>query len=127
MADVIVRNPSIFIGGVHVVEATKEDIELDANAQAVIGDGVVLGATQAPLTGKANFTKWNTVSGSAADTKLMSALLDQKIITFDYGPDGGSFWKWRCRVTTYKSDGENEKGSCQGTISLMLIGRPEKT
>jgi hypothetical protein len=127
MADPILRNPSCFIGGVHVFEAQTSDIELDSNAQQAIGDGMVLGATQAPKTGKMSVKKWNQVGGSAAHTKILDAFLNDKIVTFDYGPDSGNFWKFKVRITTYKSTGDTSKGSCEGDISMMMVGKPERS
>jgi hypothetical protein len=118
----IIRNGSVWIGGVKIAELQTATYDSKSNAQVCPGDGELIGATQAPHTGQIDIKMWLLVGGSAANAKLQDAHDNNKYITCNYGTDGGYLRKVKCIVTDYKSTSDTSKGSCEGDFTLQFAG-----
>ena len=125
MANTIIRNASVWIGGVKISEMQTAELDLNANTQIAVGDGTIIGSTQAPHTGQITAKKWMTVGGSAAGTKLQQAYLQRKYVTVNYGVADGTLWKCSCIVSQLKISSDTGKGTCEGDFTLMFAGDPQ--
>lgn len=123
----IIRNASVWVGGVKVSEAQSAELDLNSNTTVAIGDGEAIGALQAPFTGQISMKKWAVIGGTAAATKLDTAFLERKSITVNYGTVDGNLWKCPCIIAQFKTSADMTKGSQESDYTLMLTGNPTKT
>jgi hypothetical protein len=121
----IIRNASLWMGGVKIFEAQSAELDLNSNAVVAIGDGVGIGATQAPITGQVTAKKWQVVGGTAGGTKLRTAFMQRKYITSNYGDADGVLWKATVVVTQLKSSSDMTKGTQEGDFTALLVGDPQ--
>jgi hypothetical protein len=121
----IIRNASVWVGGVKVSEAQTAELDLNSNSTVAIGDGGAIGATQAPFTGQIAMKKWQVIGGTAAGTKLQTAFMRRKYISVNYGTADGTLWKCPCIVGQLKSTSDMAKGTCEGDYTLLLAGEAQ--
>lgn len=120
----IIRNASFWVGGVKVATAQSGTYDSKSNAVVALGDGTIIGGTQAPHTGQIDFKIWQLVGGDAANAKLQDAHDNDKYITVNYGIDGGFLRKVTCLVTDYKSTSDMSSGKCEGDFTCQFASKP---
>jgi hypothetical protein len=119
----IIRNASFWIGGVKIATAQSASRDSKSNATVCVGDGEIIGATQAPHTGQYDIKKWQLVGGDAAEAKLVDAHENNKYITVNYGVAGGYLYKTLCIITDYKSSSDMASGKCEGDFTIQFAGK----
>jgi hypothetical protein len=120
----IIRNASIWVGGVKVATAQSGSYDSKSNAVVAVGDGAIIGATQAPHTGQIDFKAWMLIGGDSANAKLQDAHDNNKYITVNYGIDGGYLRKVLCIITDYKSTTDMSSGKTEGDFTCQFAGKP---
>lgn len=123
MADETIRSFSVYVDGEKLGTATGHAYDIDSNAELAIGDGIVLGVSQAVKTCKIVADTIIPFGGKANLRKLLDALLNSKKLQIGVGVLGAQIHKIDMYCTNASFKSETAKGMATGNWTL-LGGKP---
>lgn len=126
MANETIRSFSVYADGAKLGTAQGHAYDLESNAELQIGDGEVIGISQAVMTGQLVADTIVPFGGAPVLRKLEDAFFNNRPLQLSIGILNGQIHKVDAFVTKCSYKGDTVKGTAMGNWTF-IFGKPKRT
>jgi hypothetical protein len=121
-----IKSFSVYIDGAKMATAQGHAYDLESNAELQIGDGQVIGISQAVQTGQLVADTIVPFAGAPVLRKLDDAFANNKVVQLSIGILNGQIHKVDAFLTKCQYKSDTVKGTAMGNWTF-IFGKPKRS